>query len=453
MSPARWIAGLLAVAFGLRLGANLWLTIPTPEIVADSMWYHASATLLAEGHGYIHHFTGQPTAAWPPGYPAILALLYRLFGSDPSRAFALNAVAGTCTCYLAGRIARAMTDTGRGTQAQILATALVALLPSHVLFTSLVMSETVFTTMLCALVLMAIALVRRSTQAVAWKGWLGWSLLVGLASLVRVEAVVLLAPPVVVLAIGRSPRLRPGTIALLAGVLGLGVLTAELPWLVRNLDVFGHVVPVSSSFGRTFLIGRNPVADGDMNLYSPDPQADQRDLLHGGPAGELAVDRRLRDEGLRYMLEHPGRELALVPRRLASMYRNDRVWGEWYRPADPARVPPGTVHALGTLSSAFYWAVLLLALPGLVTAFTRPRPAQRIVVLTVVSWTGFFVLLLYGSARFHFPLMPLLCAMAASTLVGVVGVLGVFGWPPGRVEAPPTVQASRGRASSSRVAP
>jgi len=409
MSTARRVGGLLLVAFLLRLGSNLWLTVPTPGIDADALWYHSSATSLAAGEGYVHHFTRLPTAAWPPGYPAMLAAVYRLFGADPAWAFLLNVVAGTLSCWLAGRIALAIAST----RAQLLATGLLAVAPSHILFASLVMSETVYTTMMTGLVLGAIVLVRRGDERVPWGGWLGWGAAVGIASLVRAEAVVLLAAPLVVLA---TTRMRARHIAAIAILVVAGAFFAELPWLVRNARVFGRVVPVSTSFGRTFLIGHNPVADGDMNLYSPDPEADQRDLATGGPARELAVDERLRDAGLEFMREHPGEELRLIGKRFYNMFRSDRVWSEWYIPADPARVPAGAIERLGQLSNLYYWLLLLVAAPAFVRSLRRADSARLLLSLVVISWSAFFVVLLYGSQRFHFPLLPLLCVLAADTL-------------------------------------
>ena len=312
---------LLLAALVLRLGSNHWLTVPAPGIDGDALWYHSTATSLAAGQGYVHHFTRLPTAAWPPGYAAILAPLYFLVGPDPAAGFFLNAVAGTLTCWLVGLLAFALTASMR---ARLVATALAAFTPSHVLFASLLLSETVFTTIMMALLLGAVVLVRRSVASAPrfeWPAWFAWGIGVGLASLVRAEAVILVAAPVAALL---AMRMRFATVGAVAAVTFAGVVVGELPWLVRNAALFGRVVPVSVSFGRTFLIGHNPVADGGMNDWSPDPAADARDLMTG-PAGELVVDERLRDAGIRFMLDNPVAEAKLVLRRLWAMFRGDRV--------------------------------------------------------------------------------------------------------------------------------
>jgi hypothetical protein len=425
MSPARTIALLLALALGLRLASNLWLTVPTPVLHADALWYHLSASNLAAGHGYIHHFTGKPTAAWPPGYPFLLSLLYRVFTSDPAWGFALNAVAGTTTCWLAGRIARELFST----RAEIAATALVAIAPSQILFSSLLLTETVFTTTMTALVLAAIRLVDPSLRRPLF-AWTAFGAAVGLAGLLRAEAVLLLFPPLVVLASQRTRR--HAALVMFVCALG-GALAAQAPWLVRNAILFGRVVPATTSFGRTFLIGHNPEADGGMNLYSPDAAADQRDLAAGGPERELAVDDRLRNAGVRFALEHPRTELHLVLARLYRMYRGDREWNEWYvdtapgstaasNGAAPHALSPSTREMLGRACNLYYWLLLLLAAPAIAGIAPLGPSARRgvsgrsVVVWVVVVWSGFYGIVLYGSERFHFPLIPLACVLAAGTI-------------------------------------
>jgi len=116
------------------------------------------------------------------------------------------------------------------------------------------------------------------------------------------------------------------------------------------------------------------------------------------------------------MREHPGEELRLIGKRFYNMFRSDRVWSEWYIPADPARVPAGAIERLGQLSNLYYWLLLLVAAPAFVRSLGRADSARLLLSLVVISWSAFFVVLLYGSQRFHFPLLPLLCVLAADTL-------------------------------------
>src|SRR5438445_4183445 len=96
------------------------------------------------------------------------------------------------TCVSGWWLARLVTSQ-RGA---MLALALLALLPSHILFTSLVLSETVFSAALCALVLVAASLLERPVpDASAEPSWLCWGAGVGAAALIRSESIVLLFLP------------------------------------------------------------------------------------------------------------------------------------------------------------------------------------------------------------------------------------------------------------------
>jgi 4-amino-4-deoxy-L-arabinose transferase-like glycosyltransferase len=154
VAVALWLVAALVVRF---LVAILGGAEPLATYYGDDFWHHATATHLATGRGYINPYTGTPTAEWPPGYAMILALVYRLLGPSPTGAFVLNAVASTTTAVLTWRLASTLGSPRGG----VIAAAAIALLPSHVLFTGLVLSETVFATAVTLLVLVSISLVER----------------------------------------------------------------------------------------------------------------------------------------------------------------------------------------------------------------------------------------------------------------------------------------------------
>jgi len=111
-APRRWTVSLGALlgrtldrrgtvwaVIGLGLAVRLaWLLAYPTRPYADSQWYLDRATWLAQGYGYIlDPASGIPTAAWPPGYPWLLSLLFRLTGPSQAVALALNvALGGLC---------------------------------------------------------------------------------------------------------------------------------------------------------------------------------------------------------------------------------------------------------------------------------------------------------------------------------------------------------------------
>src|SRR4051795_11062609 len=51
------------------------------EPASDASWYHARAIDIDDGLGYQE--SGYPTAFWPVGWPAALAMFYMLAGANP----------------------------------------------------------------------------------------------------------------------------------------------------------------------------------------------------------------------------------------------------------------------------------------------------------------------------------------------------------------------------------
>ena len=85
-------------------------------------------------------------------------------------------------------------------------------------------------------------------------------------------------------------------------------------------------------------------------------------------------------------------------------------------PGDPARVTRQDVEWLGRISSLYYWLLLALALPSFLRVLRGREDARIVLAVAAVVWTAFFVLVLYGTQRFHFPLLPIFCVFAAETI-------------------------------------
>ncbi len=345
----------------------------------------------------------------------MLALGYRLAGALPATAVVMNAGFGALTCVGVWRLGLRLGGPAVG----IVATALVAAFPSHVFFSALVLSETLFTCLVVALMLAAVRLVERGDQRVAV--WMLWGLGAGATALVRAEAAVLaFVPAVALVTLGRRRAAGRVVVAALAGL-----VIALTPWTIRNVRLFGAFVPTSTGFGRTLWIGHNPHAHGGMSHEI------QR-MMHAEisaaaipitPAGELATDRLLRGQALAFMAAHPWRELTLTPARTYHLFRGDHVWQAWYGPGTPRFLPsPAARRALGIMGNVYYALVGCLAVAGL--ALRRPIDGNgsgwRILDAWMLMWIAVFTAI-YGDPRFHHVLVPPACILAAVTLVRLAG--------------------------------
>src|SRR4051794_17752188 len=98
----RWAVGLALLALVLRLAFVLAFG-RTKLAFNDTAFYHAVADSLAHGAGF--EYFGHPTVHWPPGFPFVLAGVYRLFGAHVTAGLVLNALLGALTVALVYAIA------------------------------------------------------------------------------------------------------------------------------------------------------------------------------------------------------------------------------------------------------------------------------------------------------------------------------------------------------------
>ena len=128
---------LMLAAFSVRLAWVLaFQTPPGP----DAASYDALGWRLATGQGYVND-EGSATAGWPVGYPALLSVVYLVWGHSWLAAGVTNAVLGTVIVFLTYWLARQIVSS----QQAVLAAGVIAFLPSYVVaYTSNLRNETFY---------------------------------------------------------------------------------------------------------------------------------------------------------------------------------------------------------------------------------------------------------------------------------------------------------------------
>lgn len=131
--------GLLAIVFlaaVLRLGWVLYAqTLPG----SDFAQYDLLAQRLAEGKGYVDEF-GEPTAFYAIGWPFFLSVIYRIFGHSLIAAGLINALMGVGAVILVYAISRYLLNR----RTALIATSLVAINPTLILYSSTHGTESLF---------------------------------------------------------------------------------------------------------------------------------------------------------------------------------------------------------------------------------------------------------------------------------------------------------------------
>lgn len=407
------MAALVGLAFAVRYAWGIAADVRAGNAgFDDSAWYWTTALNVMHGYGYVG-FDGQPTAAWPPGYPMLLGLAYRLLGPTTQTAVLINAIAGGLTCGIVWELGRVLV----GPRAAVPAALLFTFFPSQVFFAALTLSESVFTFVATALLLAGVRLLARDAGLLAW---LGWGVGVGIVTLVRSETITwFVLPP---LALLRWHRVGRAVLVLIVAF--LGTMLALTPWIVRNARVYGAFVPTNVGLGRTLWAGHNPNATGGMTGEDQRGIAavmQAKGLSLWGPANELAANRVLVAEAVAFAKSDPLRELRLIPKRFYHLFRGDHVWEVWYGAGKP-RVLPSTDdrRRLRRFGNGYYFAVGILALIGWWLRGWPTRPEWRLFDGLVLLCIATFSLTL-GDPRYHQVLIPPACVMAALTVLRLTG--------------------------------
>lgn len=404
------LLGVLALAFTVRVA---WiLLIPTTPI-ADFAEYDRLGWQLAS-EGVYANLSGQPTAYRPPGYPFLLALLYRVVGHQPLAARLFNAGVGTLTCLLLFQL----TVRSGLRRLALPVTALYALYPTAIYYTNLLATEVLFTFLFVAIILVWLEFTEiqpapRLTAIRHTALTLGFGGLSGMAALVR---------PVILPVLGlfllfriRQIRSVPHIWQLL--VLSLAaLLVVVMPWTYRNYRVSGRLVLISTNGGVNFFVGNNLSATGEYFFPADSPFAGLSEWEMGRASWKAGTDF-IRNHPLQFIRTCLIKALRLFSLEWDAFFYNFQTPETFAQQAhslqlvkrSPALIP-FFMLPLGVSAG-----LMVLGLLGLKQ--TYGLPGRPWLVTLVGVWIAVHVLF-FANARFHFPLVPLLAISAVHSVHG-----------------------------------
>ena len=411
-----WFAqdrSVLLAIWALYLVLRVAVLFVPVEPTSDALWYDMRAIALSSGQGYLDN-AGEPTAFWPPGWPMALSLVYAQFGVSKVALGLFNLLSALLTGALTLALGRRIFGNEAAARMGLL---LLAVYPNAIGYVPLALTEVFYT-----LLLMTgcwILVIRDKHLQLVTAG-----VILGFATLVKAQTLVVIP---LVFAIdwlrmrgvwSRLPRL------LGEGLLVLGVaLLTVLPWTIRNHEVLGEWVLVSTNGGYTLLTGNHDAASGD---YSPEGPAVES-LMQRTDLDEVARDREARRLGWQWIADNPGRFLALAPKKLARLWLPDGE-AEWaYQAGTPGYHSYAPLfRAVRYLNQAYYGALMLaFAAAFVVMLIRRQRDGQRwpgwwLLPYAIAAFPSAIAVVFSGQSRFHYPVMPFVCM--------TVGWLAIAGW-------------------------
>lgn len=356
-TTARGAPLVFALALAARLAVVAWAATRIPP-TADGKFYDTIARRIAQGLGYTWLWPdGAVTNAghYPIGYPALTGAVYAVAGPHPAAMMVVNALLGALAAVAAYRLA----ERAGGRRAAAAAGALVALHPGLVAYTPALMTEGVTATLLICAAWAADSPALGGASSRRWPRLLVTGLILGAATLVRPQSLVL-APVLGWLAVrearaGEPLRRRAWRAVTAASITLVTALAVCAPWTARNCVQMKRCALVSYNGGWNLLIGADEASTGSWSEIKVPPECREvfdeaeKDFCFGGAAR-------------RYIAEHPGKWLALAPKKLAATFDYAGAGGWYLHEANSAAFSDTAKLRLGAVETLFERVMLILAL-------------------------------------------------------------------------------------------
>jgi hypothetical protein len=363
----------------------------------------AVAASIASGHGFsspLRWFPTGPTAWFGPIYPYLTAGVFKLFGIYSYASYAvlesINAALSALTCipiFLAGKKSFGIVVGAASAWAWVI-------LPTAVVLPLRWIWDTAFSALCMAVILYVTLLLR---DAPSLRNWCGYGLLWAFGALLNpslLATMPFLVGWIILELWGKHESWGRG-VAACALLFALGLV----PWTVRNALVFHKLIPVRGNFGLEFWLGNNPgTVDNDNGNEHPNDNLAEAQLYRSmGEPAYMAMKQR---EALDFIRANPADAARLTFHRVVSTWL-----GTWDPFQDSWQWEPWWERVLQIYEIAFS----LLAFLGALLAFRSRNPYAVPYALVILIYPATFYLT-HGSARYRFPIDPILTLLAVFAL-------------------------------------
>lgn len=382
----------------------LFSPIPSSGNTGDAVHYYESAISLSEGKGYA--FNGKPTANFPPGYPFILAALFKIIFPSYQIAQFLNTILGVISCIITYLICKKVF----GERAAMLALYIMALSPTNIIWSGIVFSENLFLPLILGVILLWIHFSSahlqigermRVRRREVWKLILS-GILLGLASLTRGQAILL--PGVLFFwVLFNKKSFYSALIATLT--VSLFMILTILPWTIRNKEVLGSYELISTNGGVNLLIGNHPGATGTYH----DPEG-------GYPGGEDEVlkNRLCKERALSYIFSNPIKFIALIPKKVFLLWCADSSFT--FRHDLLIKLSPFIGYLLMGISLILYYLLFFTAIASLMRFKIMQNNLTVTLFILLFIYYSLFHAIFFAGPRYNYPFYPFLIILASGLI-------------------------------------
>lgn len=415
-----WNLSLFLVALIPRL---FWAFDHHPPPFSDMEDYYLCAINALRG-GYLA-MAEDRLAYRSPGYPLFLLILFTLFPAD--RLFVVRlaqSVLDACSVLILFAIANHVLQSlhimqsNQNKRLQFLLAYLLSLhyslLSEPVFFSSILMTETLYTFLLLCWIWFLLP----KTNSFTFFHLIAASILLGLMALVRPISLCFLPVLVFRTLISASQMSWKKKVLFPLTVWMIPIL----PWTIRNFILLGSMVLLSTNSGVNFYIGHHR----DFSYYYTGEKEKIRvELMEkSGRIDEVLEDRYFFQKGLDEIVENPHLLIKHSLQKLYYLYVEDEK--PWPLLEYGDGLGPGFYRYAPYVELSWHPFLLLLSLAGMMYAVIKKLP-QGVLLSVLILYTA-ACLIYFARTRFRLPIEPLLIFYAWLGIVSIVETLYSLFW-------------------------
>ncbi|MDP3793882.1 MAG: hypothetical protein Q8R07_03970 [Candidatus Uhrbacteria bacterium] len=404
----RWKIGFLLLTFCVSFGYALLYRIP-PSV--DARLFHETAMQIATHSRYCVSCDTVPPDRDPamdnvgPGYQFFLSAIYRTFGVHLWIVWLIQALMHTIVVAWLWTLLKKILPSDGHRWHFFLPLSLYAFHPDLVQQTAMLMSEALFVFLMMASVRLLVYLIEKKdvAKSIHWITVIGLGLILGALFMVRPPGLLILLLSVAFL-IWRRLSKQAVLIILIAVAL-------QVPWNVRNVQVYHHFVLNAPVGGRDFWVGLHPESGGEFNV-----PAEVTKKLEGLDAA--ARERVSLEETKKSVLNHPGYALKRTVHKAFKLFALSKTSGFWFHYRSTLD------HALTVVGSILFNFVLWSMAFAQLWEIVRTRRVRHWLVL--FSCLGIIALAIAPTLtvvinRYRIPMLPFATLLAVEWLMFVRG--------------------------------
>ncbi len=420
------LIGVIALGVLLRIG---WIGLSTytpktawdsgPMLESDLANIHAVE--LTKGI-WFEDADGKPMARRPIGYPLVVGLFYKIFGTKAVVLYVLNLmlfVAGAWFLYLLGQ--HIFSE-----RIGLLATFFYSIYPTSIYSIKLVTDEHLFIPLwFLGLVFLVKEIKGRPVRCPLF--WYG--LIFGVATMTRTHSIFMSF-----VVAGVYFLMRMSWKKILAGFFVITLLTGliALPWAVRNYKIWqAPVFYTANDFFVYRAVNSSATPEGNGHIPQKGEEGYSEELEKAAQSGNEGLYHSLCGREIRrWILTHPKQFLLMGTCRaiyFMGWNRAGGVWPLWFQFSegsfDPARPMPQRLKDFfeETAYGAYYF-LLFCFLFSLIFLIRRWRTLSRPTQISILAIGACFVfwlvehMVIYPDRKYRYPLEPLMIILASTFL-------------------------------------